>query len=83
MKQKPDRLDILLTGLAFLRPLVKVGAGLIALKELPVALVATAPKDVFNQKATIEWLQTTGIAVLGCGRALFTMFLICSFCKPK
>jgi pseudouridylate synthase len=47
------------------RPSVKTGADMLALNELPVALLATAPKDVFDQRATIAWLQASGVTVLG------------------
>ncbi len=57
-------------------PLAKVGADLLALAELPVALLATAPKDVFDLKATIEWLQSAGVAVFGYGSPVCDGFLI-------
>ena len=57
------------------RPSVKTGADLIALKELPVTLLATAPKDVFDRRITIEWLQAEGIPVYGCNRPVCDGFL--------
>ncbi|MDO4540675.1 MAG: pseudouridine-5'-phosphate glycosidase [Syntrophomonadaceae bacterium] len=36
-----------------------------ALAELPVALIATAPKDMLDIPATLNWLQQHGVLVLG------------------
>lgn len=36
-----------------------------ALKEVPVVLIATAPKDVVDIAATIQWLTENGVIVLG------------------
>jgi pseudouridylate synthase len=46
-------------------PDLKIGADLITLSELPVILVASAPKDVFDLPATISWLKKTGVKVVG------------------
>ncbi len=46
-------------------PSSQVGADLLALSELPVILIASAPKDVFDLSATIGWLKEAGVKVVG------------------
>ncbi len=46
-------------------PFRDIGADLYALAQLPVGLVASAPKDVFDLPATIIWLQQNGVKVIG------------------
>lgn len=47
------------------RPTVTVSDDLPALAELPVILVASAPKDVFDLPATVDWLRSRGVSVRG------------------
>lgn len=46
-------------------PLQHIGADLSALSELPVSLVATAPKDVFDLRATLQWLKQQAVKIIG------------------
>ena len=47
-----------------------------ALAELPIVLVATAPKDVIDIGATIKWLIVHGVKVLGKQGDICTGFLL-------
>lgn len=57
------------------RPSSAVGEDLLALAELPVSLIAAAPKDVFNHQATFRWLRDAGVCVRGVTRAVSDGFL--------
>jgi hypothetical protein len=46
-------------------PAATVGDDLMALAALPVCLIASAPKDVFDHPATFAWLRAAGVAVRG------------------
>lgn len=46
-----------------------------ALRDLPVALVATSPKDMLDIPATISWLQQADVLVLGVGTDRCTGYL--------
>ena len=48
---------------------------LLALRDLPAALVCTSPKDMLDIAATIGWLRGAGVRVLGCGSAFCTGYL--------
>lgn len=43
----------------------EISSDLPALAELPLTLVATSPKDVFDHAATIGWLRRSGVRLLG------------------
>lgn len=46
----------------------QICSDLAALASLPVALIATSPKDMMHITATIDWLLSHGVKVLGNGR---------------
>ena len=47
-----------------------------ALRDLPVALVCTSPKDMLDIPATIGWLRNAGaVRTLGCGSAVCTGYV--------
>jgi pseudouridine-5'-phosphate glycosidase len=46
----------------------RISNDLTALVTFPVSLIATAPKDMLNLPATLNWLKEQGIKVLGNGR---------------
>ncbi len=46
-----------------------------ALAQLPVALIATSPKDMLDIQATMDWLREHGVAVLGWDTALCTGYI--------
>lgn len=46
----------------------RISNDLTALANLPVSLIATAPKDMLNLPATVNWLRDHGVKVLGNGR---------------
>ena len=60
------------------RPSEKIGDDLYALAELPVVLLAAASKDVFDQRATILWLQAAGVSVQACSGSICNGFLCCN-----
>lgn len=45
----------------------RVSHDLAALASLPVSLIATAPKDMLDLAASVNWLRTHGVKVLGNG----------------
>ena len=49
-----------------------------ALAELPVALVATSPKDMLDINATVQWLRDHGVTVLGRDEPCCTGYLFLS-----
>ena len=55
---------------------------LAALAELPVALVATAPKDMMDIPATLRWLAEHGVTVLGRSTPRCTGYLFRSTDAP-
>ena len=50
-------------------------ADLTALSRLPVALIATSPKDMLDIPATINWLAEHGVKVLGYGSSFCDGFI--------
>ncbi len=46
-----------------------------ALRDLPVTLVCTSPKDMLDIAATIGWLRDAGVRTLGCGSAECTGYV--------
>ncbi len=46
-----------------------------ALRDLPVTLVATSPKDMLDIPATMQWLRQAGVQVLGDGSPVCNGFL--------
>lgn len=46
-----------------------------ALRDLPVTLIATSPKDMLDIPATIAWLQQAGVSILGEGQDFCDGFL--------
>ena len=53
-----------------------------ALRDIPVALIATSPKDMLDIPATISWLTDHGVTVLGAGRSHCTGYLLLSTDVP-
>lgn len=49
-----------------------------ALRDLPVTLIATSPKDMLDISATVAWLKQAGVTVLGDGQAFCDGFLFSS-----
>lgn len=46
-----------------------------ALRDIPVALISTAPKDMLDIPATLAWLREAGVAVWGVGTDRCTGYL--------
>ena len=53
-----------------------------ALRDLPVALISTSPKDVVDIPATLRWLRENGVTVLGAGTDRCTGYLLRSTDVP-
>jgi len=58
------------------RPSLGVGADLTALAKLPVVMIATAPKDVFDLASSVGWLKTARVRILGVGKSYADGFLM-------
>lgn len=58
------------------KPTNKIGSDLLALRQWPIALIAAAPKDVFDLPATLAWLHDNGIIVVGANSDICDGFLI-------
>jgi pseudouridine-5'-phosphate glycosidase len=46
-----------------------------ALRDIPVTLISTAPKDMLDRGATIGWLREAGVMTLGVGRGVTTGYV--------
>jgi len=46
-----------------------------ALAEIPVILVSTGPKDMLDRKATVSWLTSHGVRVVGANRGFCTGYI--------
>ena len=46
-----------------------------ALRDIPVALLCTSPKDMLDRPATFAWLKTAGVRIIGLGRAISTGYV--------
>lgn len=46
-----------------------------ALRDIPVTLICTSPKDMLDRPATFRWLKNAGVAVLGWERAVSTGYI--------
>ena len=53
-----------------------------ALRDIPVALLSTSPKDMLDIPSTIRWLQDAGVRVLGVGGDRCTGYLFQSADVP-
>ncbi len=53
-----------------------------ALRDIPVALLSTSPKDMLDIPATIQWLTDSGVQVLGIGEGRCTGYLFQSADVP-
>ncbi|MBS1348248.1 MAG: hypothetical protein HP052_02065 [Firmicutes bacterium] len=56
-------------------PNTTIGSDLIALKQWPVTLIASSPKDVFDLPATFAWLRNNGVAIIGANSDICDGFL--------
>lgn len=56
-------------------PTSQVGADLVALRQWPVILIASAPKDVFDLSATLQWLHEHNVTILGANQNICNGFL--------
>ena len=46
-----------------------------ALAEIPIILISTGPKDMLERKATVSWLTSHGVQVIGANRGFCTGYL--------
>ena len=46
-----------------------------ALRDIPVTLISTSPKDVVDIPATLAWLRTAGVRLLGAGDSRCTGYI--------
>lgn len=53
-----------------------------ALRDIPVALISTSPKDMLDIAATIHWLTEAGVRVLGIGTDRCTGYIFSSADVP-
>ena len=53
-----------------------------ALRDIPVALVSTGPKDMLDIPATLGWLMEAGVRVLGVGTDRYTGYIFSSADVP-
>ena len=48
-----------------------------ALQQIPVVLISAGPKDMLDRKATIDWLISHGVKVIGTERNYCTGYVFC------
>ena len=48
-----------------------------ALQQIPVILISAGPKDMLDRKATIDWLISHGVKVIGTERNYCTGYVFC------
>ena len=48
-----------------------------ALQQIPVVLISAGPKDMLDRKATIDWLISHGVKVIGTERNYCTCYVFC------
>jgi len=52
------------------------------LRDLPVTLICTSPKDMLDIPATFRWLKDAGVSVVGDGGSVCTGYLFHSVSQP-